>query len=140
MVKFLARRSLRACSTVRGGASLALTINAPPACVSAPEEAGRGRGYTFGTVPRTTSRAHRGRRAGAVRASKLLVTGSGEAISSLLELLEFENDRVALEALERFAGHPDAEVQESVQRVAGGANDAIETGAALEGVAHGARW
>jgi hypothetical protein len=58
------------------------------------------------------------RAGGVVRASKLLATSSGEAISCLLELLEFENDLVALEALERFADHPDADVRETVQRVA----------------------
>jgi HEAT repeats len=59
------------------------------------------------------------RAGGPVRASKLLATRSSEAISYLVELLEFEaNDSVALETLERFASHPDKEVRETVQRTA----------------------
>lgn len=58
------------------------------------------------------------RAGGAARASKLLLTQSSESISYALEMLELENDLVALEVLERFAPHSDADVRETVQRVA----------------------
>lgn len=59
------------------------------------------------------------RAGGAVHASKLLATSDSEAVSYLVEMLEYEsNDLVALETLERFADHPDSGVQATVQRVA----------------------
>jgi hypothetical protein len=59
------------------------------------------------------------RAGGAVRAAKLLAPRSSEAISYLVEMLEYEaNDLVALETLERFSNHPDKKIQEAVQRVA----------------------
>jgi len=59
------------------------------------------------------------RAGGAVHASKLLATSDSEAISYLVEMLEYEsNDLVALDTLERFADHPDADVQATVRRVA----------------------
>jgi HEAT repeat protein len=59
------------------------------------------------------------RAGGAFHASKLLASSDSEAISYLVEMLEYEaNDGVALETLEQFANHPDAEVQGAVKRVA----------------------
>lgn len=56
---------------------------------------------------------------GAANASKLLATSDSEAISFLIDMLEFEsNDLVALETLERFADHPGSDVQAAVRRVA----------------------
>lgn len=58
------------------------------------------------------------RAGGAVHVSKLLATSS-QAISYFVEMLEYEsNDLVALETLERFADHPDPDVQATVRRVA----------------------
>lgn len=59
------------------------------------------------------------RAGGAVHASKLLATSDSEAISYLVEMLEYEsNDLIALETLERFADYADADVQATVRRVA----------------------
>jgi hypothetical protein len=55
------------------------------------------------------------RAGGAARTSKLIATSDGEAISHLVELLKYESDDlVALETLERFADHPDSDVQADV--------------------------
>jgi hypothetical protein len=59
------------------------------------------------------------RAGGPADAAKLLGTAGSEAISYLVELLEYEsNDLAALETLEQFADHPDAEAQATIKSVA----------------------
>jgi HEAT repeats len=59
------------------------------------------------------------RAGGVLRASRLLASSNSEALTYLLEELEYEgNDLVALEILERFADHPDPDLRMTVRQVA----------------------